>query len=184
MGIPIGQTYTATVRASTYKPVKCESCSAHYIYKMERQAEGQGNSLLFLDNDGAKQRASDEAEQKVRQKLKDEFDTVPCPKCGCYQEAMAQVVRGRRFAFLRWLGIAAIVVGGIVGLLEVEEAGPFGAFVWAPGIAMIAFRRWESTRRFDPNAKAHERAGWAAPNVALLSKEQYSELVETIRQAA
>src|SRR5438094_115887 len=55
--IPVGMDYTATVQASTLKPVTCEQCNQEYFYQMTRSAFGESRSVLFINMEGAKNRA-------------------------------------------------------------------------------------------------------------------------------
>lgn len=179
MGIPVGMKYTSKVRASTLKPVHCEGCGAHFAYRMTREAEGTGSSMLFLDNDGAKQRASDEASAAVRQKLRDEADNIPCPRCGVYQPEMVVRLKSEHHGYLRVIGIIAIIVGalaafcGALSLLGVS----------AVGVGLLVLRGWLA-RRHDPNANAAARIGYSSPDVGLVTPEQYQQVLEAQRRNA
>lgn len=80
--IPYGMDYTAHLSGSILKMVRCEQCAQDYVYVLTRSAEGQGRSLLFLDNEGARERAASRAERRLREKLERSCDPVPCLHCG------------------------------------------------------------------------------------------------------
>lgn len=179
MGIPVGMKYTSKVRGSTLKPVNCTGCGALFVYRMTREAEGTGSSVLFLDNDGAKQRASEEATAAVRQKLRDEADNIPCPRCGVYQPEMVVRLKSKHHGYLRVMGIIAII------------AGALGAFcgsltflsVCAAGVGLLVLRGWLA-RRHEPNANAAARIGYTSPDVGLVTPEQYQQVLEAQRRDA
>ncbi len=87
--IPIVWTkYTATMRGRVLKLVPCENCSTEYVYVLERDGEGVGTSVYFLNEDGARDHAASAAEDTLQQYLENDFDPVPCPVCGHYQRYM------------------------------------------------------------------------------------------------
>lgn len=69
LAIPYGRKYTATATGAILKHVVCEKCSEQYSYVLERTTVGSDVSPLFLDNLGAEQRATTEAEQKLQRSL-------------------------------------------------------------------------------------------------------------------
>jgi hypothetical protein len=175
--------YTSTVRASTLKPVHCEGCGAYYLYKMERQGQGTGSSVLFLDNEGARQRASDEATANARELLREGFDCVPCPKCGSYQHYMLDRLKSEHHRWLGVLGVALVILGLLAPLFSRSITAHQALWVWPAGLAMVLGRRWLASR-FEPNEQAHERVGRPVPNSALVTREQYRQAVEAQRRAA
>ena len=54
MSIPIGQNFTCTVTGKVVKNVICIRCNCEYVYIMQREVSGEGTSLLWADNQGAK----------------------------------------------------------------------------------------------------------------------------------
>ena len=69
MIIPVGRTYTSTMTGSATKVTTCESCHEEYVYQVERKASGEGSSVMFLDNEGATDRAERAAEKSLRKAL-------------------------------------------------------------------------------------------------------------------
>ena len=109
--------YSCNVSGGTYKFVECEECQQKYVYRMERHADGQGNSLYFLDNAGAQRRAENQAQAVLQHLLKTECDAVPCPKCGWYQEDMVKKLCREHRLWMYWLGIFAMFAGVLCGSL-------------------------------------------------------------------
>src|SRR5216110_1925556 len=105
MSIPIGQKYTCTVSGRVVKNVTCVHCNCQYVYVMKREVSGEGTSLLWADNSGAKQRAAESANEMLAKKLEKDCDYVGCPDCGNYQPNMIRKKRIRRFwaVFGPWL---------------------------------------------------------------------------------
>lgn len=162
--VPIGTDYSASVRGSVYKGVRCEDCGAEYVYEMTRRARGNGTSFLFLDNAGAQGRAFEEARQRLARKLVAGCDPVPCPACGHYQAAMVALLR-RRHA--RWMtNLAAVclfaaLMALLVTIISVSSFPPRANVVRFSvlGLALsvgVAVVLWAGRRArasaFDPNA--------------------------------
>jgi Protein of unknown function (DUF3592) len=105
--IPIGSDYTATASGSTFKAVQCENCQEEYIYFMHRTSMGTGTSLLFLDNEGARERSESRARKHLERSLKNSVDPVPCPKCGWYQPDMVKALRQR---YRLWMDVVGVVL--------------------------------------------------------------------------
>src|SRR6476659_1736216 len=49
--------YSAKAIGHTLREVKCETCQADYVYVLKCEGIGSGTSVLFLDNQGAAERA-------------------------------------------------------------------------------------------------------------------------------
>lgn len=95
MGIPYGRRYSSTFALRAWIPVRCEHCGALFAYKIERTVRGEGSSILWLDNEGASERARDEAVRAAEFALKSALEPVPCITCGSYQAAMIHLLRQR-----------------------------------------------------------------------------------------
>jgi hypothetical protein len=165
MGIPYANKYTVTLSGTTLKKVHCESCHAEYLYQMKRTARGSGTSLLFLDNQGAKERASQDAENNLRGMLEREIEPVPCPICGCFQATMVPMVQREHRVLLRYSGIVLLVIA-IVALWISFVEGPLRNVTitwWQTTSAMVAVAcaavgaglviiKVVLSRRYDPNS--------------------------------
>src|SRR4051794_22261082 len=115
--IPYALTYTVTLTASTTKKVVCEKCGHLYCYEAKRKASGEGMSLLFLDNRGARTRAESYAADDLQMRLQKAIEAVPCPECGWYQEHMVAKARGRDRGLMKELGLVATVVSLVGGAI-------------------------------------------------------------------
>jgi hypothetical protein len=78
--------YNHFLSGVTLKLVECEKCGTVYVYQMQRQVQGTGRSLYFLDNQGAQHRVRSEAEGALQKSLERDCDAVPCLNCGTYQQ--------------------------------------------------------------------------------------------------
>jgi Zn ribbon nucleic-acid-binding protein len=160
--------FTATVNGRVMKLVPCENCSTEYVYVLEREGTGVGTSVYLL-NPGAEDHAVSAAQDTLQQALENDFDAVPCPKCGHYQRYMFPKLLEERSGW----GAAAVVMALAVGVLA-AVAGVYWtlayagrpndaalgrmATAWAVvaaaglvGAGLSAARRARE-RRFDPNA--------------------------------
>jgi hypothetical protein len=126
--VPLDWIYTATASGAVLKTVRCESCQAEYVYRLERTCTGSGTSrVLFFDKAGATERALAAAQKELRRSLRDGFDVVPCPTCGWYQQYMVHQARRQRFDWMLLLGVlltAGLLPLGMLGLLINSGASP------------------------------------------------------------
>lgn len=188
--IPYAMNYTSTVQARIPKEVACEQCGFEYVYIMQRSGQGAGTSMLFLDNTGAQDRASERARQEVLYKLEQSCDPVPCPSCGWYQQQM--VVRARTLRY-RWLTNAAILVFlfAAFSLLfavgftclqgdKTEFLALFG--VWAvfgllaSVVVLCPILQWRLSRRYDPNSQDVEKRKQLGQERAI-GKEEFLKIM-------
>jgi hypothetical protein len=127
MLIPYAMRYSTRLGAQVPKLVTCEECGLEYVYLMKRTAEGEGTSLLFVDNAGAQNRAAQEAHEALIYKLQTSCDAVPCPACGHYQEHM---IPRARYHHNRWMLKAglALVPFAAIGMLVAMVLPPRGTY--------------------------------------------------------
>jgi hypothetical protein len=111
--IPYARSYTANLSGATLKLVRCEKCHVEYVYRMERVGSGSGTSILFLENKGAQDRASQQAVNELRGLLWRECDPVPCPGCGWYQDAMIRAMRRDHWRCMQGTGLGLLAVSTI-----------------------------------------------------------------------
>lgn len=153
--------YTCKVSGGTYKFVECEDCKQKYVYQMNREAKGQGTSLYFLDNAGAQNRASKQAQAALKKALETDCDPVPCPKCGAFQQNMMEKICREYRMWMFWLGVFTIFGSVLLGALgytffatEPRMLGLvmlFGAFLGVVGGAAVIAWRKQMGRDFEPN---------------------------------
>jgi hypothetical protein len=110
MWIPYGMSHYNTATGMARKRVLCEWCNTVYQYDLERKATGKGKSLLFLDNQGAKERAADRAQDKLEREIERAVDPIPCPQCGRYQTHMFKAAREEYHLGLYYCGIGFLIL--------------------------------------------------------------------------
>jgi hypothetical protein len=114
-------TYSVTVNGAVDKTVRCESCHAEYVYRLERSATGSGTSrVLFIDKEEATEQAAAIAQYALRRELQEGIDLVPCPACGWYQSNMITKGRDQHCAWMWLLGVlltAGLLPLAMLGLL-------------------------------------------------------------------
>lgn len=193
--IPYAQTYTATMRGRTLKQVNCEQCQAEYVYFMEREATGQGTSVLFLDNEGAEGRASSDAERSLDRALAQECDPVPCPGCAWYQKPMVTMLRKQHRAWMFWTGVAffipTLLAGFVLYINLVDMHGPKPHLTsWSLGILLsgltaslgLIFLRRILAANYDPNSDDLETRKQIAAGRSML-KQDLERILEEERRA-
>jgi hypothetical protein len=162
---------------------------------MTRSVSGQGTSLLFLDNQGAANRATTQAAAVLERTLEASCDPVPCPSCGWYQQPMVLLLRRRHHRWLFTTGVALLTLAAILFLvanvgssMNEHQPGtvPTGllwaimatAVVLSPGL--ILFRCYLA-RRYEPNqgdAEARKRLGQART----IRPEEYLQILQDERE--
>lgn len=176
MGIPIpyGTDYSLELTGSLMKPCRCEACDEEYLYQVERSSTGKGTSLLWLDNQGAKERAAASARQQLQAELEKAVDPVHCPSCGWLQSGMVAQLKNRRL--YRGIAVGA-VVGGLLfvwGLLFAGDADSTalmasGGVIFVLGLSGGALLRHVC----DPNAGHAERGRQLAAESRGILKATY-----------
>lgn len=108
--IPIGRKYTSSVTGSTLQPCVCEQCGKEYYYVVQRTAQSEKTSYLWLNNDGASASAQNEAQEGIEKILENAVDPVACPECGWYQAKMVRILKARKLlVLLLWIPIAFVI---------------------------------------------------------------------------
>jgi hypothetical protein len=166
--IPIGRKYTTNLSAATLKLVRCENCHVEYVYRMDRIGSGSGTSVLFFENRGAQDRATEQAANELRGLLSRECDAVPCPDCGWFQEAMIRVMRRDRWPWMQNTGLFLLAVSTISLIIAyvtwlpnfAHSPGPpwllpvsliAGVVTGVAGAGLLVIKAALS-KRYDPNA--------------------------------
>ncbi len=179
MGIPIGSKVTCTLSAATLKVVECKGCGESFVYRMERRANGYASNLLWLDGDGARERATKEAEKQLEKALIKGCDFVPCPGCGWYQPDMVQRKRTR---IMCWslAGVVVVWIGGAITIAAMRT--PFSSLQTASAVlkglviagAMVAVvAPW----LMNLNKNAAARIEKARANPQVLTEQEVEQLL-------
>jgi hypothetical protein len=163
--------------------VSCEHCGCTFGYLAARKAQGAGSSLLWLDNEGAAERARNAATKSLDRALKKVNDPAPCPRCVKYQAKMARALwRGFLFKGIG-IGLAAGFLWFLWTLFSWDSAeqtfwqtGSRGAPL-VLGVVAIGGVLWGIIRaaRLDPDAHAQEHMP-PKSNYCELTSEQFREI--------
>ena len=167
--IPTGSRHTATLKVQAWIPVKCEHCGFTFAYLTQKEASGQGRSVLWLDESGAKDRARQEAVSRIEEALAATVDPVPCPQCNRLQSPMVAALRGSRRG-TGWLCGVLLAIVWLVWALVVWSESPGG--FWPAALAGYVW-----ARGLDPLAVTGRRKK-AAPVTTPLSREDYEEIAK------
>lgn len=81
------------------KTLHCESCKKRFHYEIARRGQGDATMVLFMDREGARERALGAASADAERLLQSSQDPVPCPYCGRIQEA---AIREMARSQVRW----------------------------------------------------------------------------------
>ncbi len=97
--------------------VTCEKCAAVYFYELARVGKGAVSAPYAIGSDTAAQKSTDLAEANLNQRLTDESELVPCPKCFWINEEL--VTGYRRGQYRGWTKFALGVgfFGTLISLL-------------------------------------------------------------------
>jgi hypothetical protein len=177
--------HTVASTGSTLKIVNCEYCRKQYLYRVKRTVHGEGNSLLYGDEDGAKLRAIRHAQEELDTALKTAIDVVPCPGCGWIQEDMQVLARRQHLPRVKiaglvlLIGLAAPVLMLLATLSRLEDE-TFPSQLFAELIVMtfaqlvtagaLLLGRSLACQNFDPNS--------GDPEVRIQQGRQCAVLVE------
>jgi hypothetical protein len=195
--IPYALTYYVRETGRLPRVVRCEQCDREYVYFLKRAGEGEGTSLLFLENAEAKERAARRARAELEAALAVGIDPVPCPRCGWYQSHMLPEARRRRHPWLRYvagLGLAvAVIFGGMAVIVpntrdpdrDIVEATRAGGWVGTAGaiVAIGAWTlRWRLASLHDPNdAPVANRI--AVGQAKAMTIERFTELLAACEES-
>jgi len=195
--IPYALTYYVRETGRLPRVVRCEQCDREYVYFLKRAGEGEGTSLLFLENAEAKERAARRARAELEAALAVGVDPVPCPRCGWYQAHMLPEARSRRHRWLMYvagLGLAiAVIFGGMAVIVpntrrpdpDFVEATRAGGWVAIAGavVAVGAWAlRWRLAALHDPNdAPAADRV--AVGQAKAMTIERFTELLAAYEES-
>jgi hypothetical protein len=182
--------YTCTVSGSVYKLVECEKCQQSYVYQMKREVEGQGNSLYFLDNQGASDRASQSAADDLQKQLAEDCDPVPCVACGWYQLNMVAKLRREYRRWWYWTGIGCffltvfLAIGGWTKFWQVHPDPVSGQWILIlsvitaiSGASLIFLRRFFAGK-LEPNSNPEAARIALAKTQAMTMAEFENRLAE------
>jgi hypothetical protein len=125
----VGNRHTATVTVKEVMPFTCKLCGHEAEALVVGVGQGQGNSAYFLDEEGAKTRASSSAEVSARKNLTQTLSLARCPRCNRQDGAALSGLRTK--TLLGSLGGAAFLI--LLGLfLDWTHSGNIGMYICGP----------------------------------------------------
>lgn len=188
--IPVALTFTTTLSGRLPKLVQCVKCGFEYVYLLESTVAGEGTSVLFVDNEGARQRSMAAAEAQLQQELEHGCEVVPCQACGLVQPHMVPRARHLRHGWMRASGVVALAAAGILTLpamiYTLIDGTSFGVtslttVIWAvvglvlcAGLGLI-FQRMRLAEKYDPNGEPIELRKQMGQELSV-SKEEFLKI--------
>lgn len=145
--------------------VECSHCGCEYFYELTRVGVGSATAYYGIGVAGASASAESQSKRNLGERLADEAELVPCPKCNWIND---KLVAGFRRSQYRRLGILAAYVGffGTIGSLIgawIISVGPAADGALLPyflfagptlfillAVATVALRNWMRSR-IQPN---------------------------------
>jgi len=187
--IPYALQYKDKLRGQVPKLVPCEECGLEYVYLFQGSAEGTGTSALFLDNQGAQDRARAHAEAHLAVTLQQGVAVVPCPRCGRVQQNMVPLARSSRLVWLLLVVLALSLAVAVFGMWAAvcsltaanrqEQAEALTAWIVVGALAVVAaglfFLRRALNQRYDPNSAPVEERQRLGQELAV-TKEEFLKL--------
>src|SRR5262249_29839001 len=147
-------------------------------YLLELAATGEDHDLLFLDGKGSAERARVQAERNLLQKSRNVVLPVPCPRCGSYQDDMAQKLKEEasvnRFQVV---GLVTAVVSLVPLMFDMANTWVLTLLGAVVGLTLVAYGTVRAFR-FDPNAGDPEPRKALGQRYAVRG-EQLTELLAT-----
>jgi hypothetical protein len=170
--IPYGTKYTMPVSGVTWKPVTCENCGCVYYYQIKHQTSGSADNVLWLNKQGAIDKAEYSANQNLEKYLKNAVRNYSCPDCGFYQTEMIRRMKNNIWLRAALFGVIAFVF--IFANATSSSSSLFYALVAGlvvSGILLIPLAR------FDPNSNAQARENQKfSDNYPVLRKSEIEQL--------
>lgn len=159
--IPYGNKYIVEVSGSIKKEILCSFCGKKFILNITRSEKGEGDSLLWLDNKGAQERAKYNAISELEGKLHNEVYIKPCPYCGKYQEDMVEELKKRESYKAQNESVIYLAIGLVTQLIIIFLnfpnqnsilSWPLFIRILTLGISVyLIIKRINKARAFNPN---------------------------------
>ncbi|MBX3261948.1 MAG: hypothetical protein KIS78_00030 [Labilithrix sp.] len=133
----VGRKHTAVRSAEVERTFCCKGCGYSSPVRVTGIGEGTGNSPYFLDGDGARRRAVDEATARASEDADVVLAIVPCPSCGERDPAAARAFKTK--GLLATLGLLALgcAIGVVLAALMSHRSGSMG-LVFGVGTGVLS----------------------------------------------
>jgi hypothetical protein len=147
----VGNRHTATVTVKDVLEFQCKLCGHKADALVVGVGQGQGNSAFFLDESGAKSRASSSAEENARKNLVQTLTLARCPKCHRRDESAYNGMRMK--TILGSLGGGAFLIA-LGFFLDWTHRGNMGMYICAPLALLTAgFIYWSQKWKWETAEK-------------------------------
>ncbi len=165
MPVFVGKVFTATEAGQRLESITCEKCGTAFHYELTRVGVGKGSAPYLLGQNSAANRAESAAKRNLTERLDQEAELVPCPKCHWVNQDLVDRYRRRLYRGAPLL-IVIIVIAGFVAapILAAGLTEAFGYNSRLPSIVMLGVMvvcllspawvllgRRQLRRRIDPN---------------------------------
>lgn len=160
---------SAAAEGGIEKRHRCEKCKTWYCYDMERRIDAGRHIPFSVGVDEAAREVQVEVRDSLRDRLREEVDSVPCPNCGWIQTQMVEQLRAEKFGWLRQFpllyGLGSLVAIPLVyliftmflgigppvnGVWTLWPVAPASVLVLTPGVLIWYLGRARRVQ-FDPN---------------------------------
>ncbi len=134
----VGRKHTVTATTQKLFPFVCPHCNHEAFALVTGVGQGAGNSPYFLDEGGAKERASSQANDAATENAAATLLLARCPSCFQRDEGAVRAVKGKAIAG----ALACLFIFPIFGLgLDAMHSGrsSAGLFIFAPLGALTAY---------------------------------------------
>jgi hypothetical protein len=103
-----GKTFESSRAGGCAVGVVCDHCGCTYYYELARIGTGAHTASYGIGSSSASQKAEDQSESDLQQRLAMEAELVPCPRCHWISD---ELVKGYRLGRYRGVGKLAFALG-------------------------------------------------------------------------
>lgn len=139
----VGNRHTARLEATYVRRFTCKACGFESLARVRSKGEGQASSPYFLREQGAKDAARSEAEQKAEENANALVQKARCPSCDQRDEG---AVRSEKLgAWLAGAGIGALLSIGVAFIFKREDLGwpVYGIVTFLTAAFYAASQSWK-----------------------------------------
>lgn len=125
----VGRKHTVTATTQKLFPFTCAFCKHEAFALVTGVGQGAGNSPYFLDEGGAKERASSQANENALENAEATLKLARCPSCFQRDEGAVRAVKAKAVAS----AIATLVfLVGMGFFLDAVQRSSFGLYIFVP----------------------------------------------------
>lgn len=135
----VGRRHTSTVTLKRVLPFQCPHCAHAAKALVIGIGQGQGNSPYFLDESGAKERASSAGERAAQENAELTLKLAVCPKCGTRDDAAVRALKGKAYFAVVASVVAMVLLGLFVDALKNTH---YAMWIFGPGALFCAWAVW------------------------------------------